>query len=128
MEQKEHEIETIRENHQELDTPQLPRDSCSLIQMNVKFPTLSRDSNPMEEAAMLEDENVEFDSSKLITHNSSPCNIKASQRKSKCQVQSMNLFYKGNELFSHRNAYYIKAKEDLPPFEKNDDIKHNEQE
>jgi len=88
--------------------------------MTVKFPTLSRDRNNAALAA--DDENVEFDTSKVNTNNSSPCNLKASQRKGRCQVQSMNLFNKGNELFSHRNAFYIKAAEEEvvppPPFEK----------
>ena len=53
MDDKDQERQSLRlsqEEEDDPDTPQLPRDSNSLMQMNVKFPTLtlSKDSDTID--------------------------------------------------------------------------------
>ena len=75
------------EQLEEVDTPQMPRDSCSLIQMNDKFPPsllLAKDEGPSENDLVHDIQNNAL--SKVGTNNSSPCNLKASQGTAKYQV------------------------------------------
>lgn len=87
--------------------------------MNVKFPILQRDSKSVDFQICQQEFSPEFQKpspsnfetklGKVLSSNSSPSNFKASQRSGPGPTYQLQMFNKGNQMYDHRNAFYVKS-------------------